>query len=96
MIRQQALRVAARLTASGRDPGQIIRDLEIHGRELLAVQMLDELPEELRVTPERDQRLLAQANAIAASTSSDCSSWSPPRSRRPPTAPSPGSSSSWC
>ncbi|MGO9886009.1 MAG: DNA polymerase III subunit gamma/tau [Solirubrobacteraceae bacterium] len=61
----QALRVAARLTASGRDPGQIIRDLEIHGRELLAVQILDELPEELRVTRERDQRLLAQANAIS-------------------------------
>jgi DNA polymerase III subunit gamma/tau len=61
----QALRVAARLTASGRDPGQIIRDLEIHGRELLAVQMLDEVPEELRVTPERDERLLAQAKAIS-------------------------------
>src|SRR5579871_4769069 len=34
-----ALRVASRLTASGRDPGQIIRDLELHGRELLAVQV---------------------------------------------------------
>ncbi len=35
-----ALRTAARLTASGRDPGQILRDLEIHARELLAVQVL--------------------------------------------------------
>jgi DNA polymerase III subunit gamma/tau len=61
----QALRVAARLTSSGRDPGQLIRDLEIHGRELLAVQVLEEVPEELRVTPERDARLLAQAQAIA-------------------------------
>jgi DNA polymerase III subunit gamma/tau len=61
----QALRVAARLTASGRDPGQIIRDLEIHARELLAVQVLEEVPEELRVTPERDERLLAQARAIS-------------------------------
>ena len=61
----QALRVAARLTGSGRDPGQLIRDLEIHGRELLAVQILEEVPEELRVTPERDARLLAQAQAIA-------------------------------
>ena len=60
----EALRVAGRLTASGRDPGQLIRDLEIHGRELLAVQVLEEVPEELRVTPERDARLLAQAQAI--------------------------------
>jgi DNA polymerase-3 subunit gamma/tau len=60
----QALRVAARLAGSGRDPGQLIRDLEIHGRELLAVQVLEEVPEELRVTPERDARLLAQAQSI--------------------------------
>ncbi len=60
----QALRVAAKLTSSGRDPGQLIRDLEIHGRELLAVQVLEEVPEELRVTPERDARLLEQAQAI--------------------------------
>jgi DNA polymerase-3 subunit gamma/tau len=60
----EALRVAGRLTASGRDPGQLIRDLEIHGRELLAVQVLEEVPEELRVTPERDARLLAQAQTI--------------------------------
>ncbi len=61
----QALRVAAALTASGRDPGQIIRDLEVHGRELLAVQLLAEVPEELRVTPERDARLLEQAQALS-------------------------------
>ncbi len=60
----EALRVAARLTASGRDPGQLIRDLEVHGRELLAVQVLEEVPEELRVTPERDARLQAQAQAL--------------------------------
>ncbi|HET8980612.1 MAG TPA: DNA polymerase III subunit gamma/tau [Solirubrobacteraceae bacterium] len=59
-----ALRTAAKLTASGRDPGQILRDLEIHGRELLAVKMLAEVPEELRVTRERDERLLAQAQAL--------------------------------
>jgi DNA polymerase-3 subunit gamma/tau len=61
-----ALRAAARLTESGRDPGQILRDLELHGRELLAVQMLGEVPEEIRVTPERDLRLLRQAEALAA------------------------------
>jgi DNA polymerase III subunit gamma/tau len=60
-----ALRTAARLTGSGRDPGQILRDLEVHGRELLAVQVLGEVPEEVRVTPERDERLLAQAQSLA-------------------------------
>jgi len=60
-----ALRCAAALTAAGRDPGQILRDLEVHGRELLAVKMLEEVPEELRVTPERDERLLAQAQTLA-------------------------------
>jgi DNA polymerase III subunit gamma/tau len=59
------LRATAKLTGSGRDPGQIIRDLEIIGRELLAVQMLEGVPEELRVTPERDARLQAQAQALA-------------------------------
>ena len=60
-----ALRSAAKLTSAGRDPGQILRDLEIHGRELLAVKMLEEVPEELRITPERDQRLLTQAQRLA-------------------------------
>jgi DNA polymerase-3 subunit gamma/tau len=60
-----ALRAAAALTSSGRDPGQILRDLEVHGRELLAVQVLDEVPEELRITPERDARLLEQARSLA-------------------------------
>jgi DNA polymerase III subunit gamma/tau len=60
-----ALRTAAKLTASGRDPGQILRDLEVHARELLAVKMLGEVPEEIRVTPERDGRLLAQSQELA-------------------------------
>jgi DNA polymerase III subunit gamma/tau len=60
-----ALRSAAKLTSAGRDPGQILRDLEVHGRELLAVKMLEEVPEEIRVTPERDERLLAQAHELA-------------------------------
>ncbi len=60
-----ALRSAAALTSAGRDPGQILRDLEVHGRELLAVKMLEEVPEELRVTPERDQRLVTQAQGLA-------------------------------
>jgi DNA polymerase-3 subunit gamma/tau len=60
----QALRAAATLTKGGRDPGQILRDLEVHARELLAVQVLEEVPEEIRITPERDARLLAQAQAL--------------------------------
>ncbi|HEY3729526.1 MAG TPA: DNA polymerase III subunit gamma/tau [Solirubrobacteraceae bacterium] len=60
-----ALRAAAKLAGSGRDPGQVLRDLEIHGRELLTVQVLEEVPEEVRVTPERDQRLLEQARALS-------------------------------
>ncbi len=60
----EALRAAARLAASGRDPGQVLRDLEVHGRELLTVQVLGEVPPEMRVTPERDRRLAEQAGAL--------------------------------
>ncbi len=42
----------------------MLRDLEVHGRELLAVRVLGELPAELRVTPERDERLARQAAAM--------------------------------
>jgi DNA polymerase-3 subunit gamma/tau len=60
----QALRAAATLAESGRDPGQVLRDLEVHARELLTVQLLHEVPPELRVTPERDRRLADQAQAL--------------------------------
>jgi DNA polymerase-3 subunit gamma/tau len=60
----QALRAAARLGDSGRDPGQVLRDLEVHGRELLTVQVLGEVPPELRLTPERDGRLADQAKLL--------------------------------
>jgi DNA polymerase III subunit gamma/tau len=60
----RALRAAAKLGESGRDPGQVLRDLEIHGRELLAVQVLGEVPLELRLTPDRDRRLAEQATAL--------------------------------
>ncbi len=56
-----ALLAVARLVASGRDPSQLVRELEAHARELLAVQVLAEVPAELRLTPERDARLAAQA-----------------------------------
>ena len=60
----QALRAAARLGDSGRDPGQVLRDLEVHGRELLTVQVLGDVPPELRLTPERDGRLADQAKLL--------------------------------
>jgi DNA polymerase III subunit gamma/tau len=60
----KVLRTAAGLAESGRDPGQVLRDLERYARELLAVQILDEVPPELSVTPDRDRRLVAQAKAV--------------------------------
>jgi len=56
-----ALIAVARLGDTGRDLGQFFRDLEAHARELLVVQTLEEVPAELRLTPEHDERLLAQA-----------------------------------
>src|SRR5689334_2723852 len=59
-----ALRAANALAESGRDPGQVLRDLEVHGRELLTVQVLGDVPDELRVTVDRDHRLAEQAKAL--------------------------------
>ena len=59
-----ALRAANTLAESGRDPGQVLRDLEVHGRELLTVQVLGDVPDELRVTADRDRRLAEQAKAL--------------------------------
>jgi DNA polymerase-3 subunit gamma/tau len=59
-----ALQTSARLVASGRDPGVIFRDLEAHARELLVVQVLGEVPRELRLAPERDERLAEQATRM--------------------------------
>ena len=59
-----ALGTVARLSESGRDAGQFLRDLERHARELLVVQTLGEVPAELRVTAERDERLAEQAGRV--------------------------------
>jgi DNA polymerase-3 subunit gamma/tau len=61
----RALRAAASLADSGRDAGQLLRDLEVHGRELLAVQVLGDVPPEIQLTPERDIRLAEQATALS-------------------------------
>jgi DNA polymerase-3 subunit gamma/tau len=64
----RALRAVARLAESGRDPGQFFEDLEDHARGLLVVQALGELPPELRMTPEQDERLAGQAKTIGRAT----------------------------
>jgi DNA polymerase III subunit gamma/tau len=60
-----ALQAAARLADSGRDLGRFFGDLEAHARALMVVQALGDVPAEIRVTPEQDERLAAQARAVA-------------------------------
>ena len=62
---REALLATARLADSGRDLGRFFGDLEAHARALMVVQALGEVPPELSVTPERDERLAAQAAAVA-------------------------------
>ena len=61
---REALLASARLADSGRDLGRFFGDLEAHARALMVVQALGEVPAELRVTPEQDERLAAQAKAV--------------------------------
>src|SRR3954470_13476779 len=60
-----ALEAAARLSDSGRDLGRFFGDLETHARALMVTQALGELPAELRLTPELDERLVAQARSVS-------------------------------
>jgi DNA polymerase III subunit gamma/tau len=59
-----ALLAAARLVDTGRDPTVFVKDLEAHARDLMVVQALGELPAELRLTPDRDARLVDQASRV--------------------------------
>jgi DNA polymerase III subunit gamma/tau len=59
---------SARLADTGRDVTQFLKDLEGHARDLLVVQTLGEVPTELRVTPERDERLAEQAQRVPGSS----------------------------
>jgi DNA polymerase-3 subunit gamma/tau len=59
-----ALQAVARCAEGGRDAGSFTRDLEARARELLVVQTLGEVPSELSLTPEIDERLSAQAASI--------------------------------
>ena len=62
---RSALLAAARLAESGRDLGRFFGDLEAHARGLMIVQVLGDVPPELHVTPEQDQRLAEQAERVS-------------------------------
>ncbi|HEY0345756.1 MAG TPA: DNA polymerase III subunit gamma/tau [Solirubrobacteraceae bacterium] len=61
-----ALLTAARLAQTGRDALGFVRDLEAHARDLMVVQALGAVPAELRITPERDARLLEQSGRLGS------------------------------
>jgi DNA polymerase-3 subunit gamma/tau len=63
---RSALLAAASLSESGRDLGRFFGDLEAHARGLMVAQVLGEVPDELRVTPEQDERLAEQARRVGA------------------------------
>jgi DNA polymerase-3 subunit gamma/tau len=59
-----ALQAVARCAEGGRDAASFARDLEARARELLVVQTLGEVPSELSLTPEIDERLREQAGRV--------------------------------
>src|SRR4051812_25208611 len=61
-----ALHAAARLAESGRDVERFFADLEAHARALLVTRTLGEVPPELSVSPEHDERLAEQAHRVPA------------------------------
>ncbi|MGA9284799.1 MAG: DNA polymerase III subunit gamma/tau [Solirubrobacteraceae bacterium] len=61
-----ALRAVARCADGGRDAASFTRDLEGRARELLVVQTLGDVPPELSLTPEIDERLREQAHRLGA------------------------------
>src|SRR4029079_18587673 len=63
---RSALLAAARLADSGRDLGRFFGDLEAHARSLMIVQTLGgEVPPEISVTAEQDERLREQAARVS-------------------------------
>src|SRR4051812_47938310 len=61
-----ALHAAARLAETGRDVERFFADLEAHARALLVTRTLGEVPPELSVSPEHDERLAEQAHRVPA------------------------------
>ena len=62
------LRAVASCAQAGRDANALTSDLEVRARELLVANMLQEVPAELRLTAELDERLLQQAQRTGAPT----------------------------
>jgi DNA polymerase-3 subunit gamma/tau len=62
---REALLAVARCAEGGRDASSFTRDLEGRARELLLVQTLADVPPELSLTPEIDERLRSQAQRIS-------------------------------
>jgi DNA polymerase-3 subunit gamma/tau len=60
-----ALLTVQRLSASGRDFTQFMRDLSAHLRHLFVVQTLGEVPDSFSVTAEHTDRLAAQAERVS-------------------------------
>jgi len=60
-----ALLSADRLAQTGRDAATFAADLEGHARALLVVRTLGEVPPELALTAEYDERLAAQAHGVS-------------------------------
>jgi DNA polymerase-3 subunit gamma/tau len=60
-----ALLAVERLSGSGRDITQFMRDLAAHLRHLFVVQTLGEVPESFAVTAEQTDRVAAQAGRVA-------------------------------
>jgi DNA polymerase-3 subunit gamma/tau len=60
-----ALLAVERLSQSGRDLAQFMRDLAAHLRHLFVVQTLGDVPESFSVTAEHTDRLAAQADRFA-------------------------------
>lgn len=63
-----AITVAAELSAQGRDLVQVTRDIESHARALLLVRMTGGLPDELRISPDRDVRTVEQSQQLPGAT----------------------------
>ncbi|HEY6779809.1 MAG TPA: DNA polymerase III subunit gamma/tau, partial [Thermoleophilaceae bacterium] len=61
---REALQCVQRLSESGRDINQFMRDLAAHLRHLFVVQTLGEVPDSFSVTAEYTDRLAAQAARI--------------------------------
>ncbi|MGE4427974.1 MAG: DNA polymerase III subunit gamma/tau [Solirubrobacteraceae bacterium] len=62
------LGVVAEIVGQGRDPKQALQDLEEHVRGLLLVRMTNGLPDELRISPDRDARVVEQAGRTPGAT----------------------------